>query len=240
MIAFALLMASFPYRAHAAEASIGVWWPVDGAHVTNVQPFKAMLDGMSVDQYDTYWQVDGGALVTMPSNYDGYPHKETMVDISGWTWKGKGPYAVTFVGKRNGAVIGQRTVNIYNDGASATAQAQTVTVAPTTTTTNQAQQTQIASTTQTPVTTTQAPTQPALAPSVQTTSIEVWWPTAQATLNAVTPFKALAKNMSVDQYDMYWQIAGTQPALMPTNNADYPHKEVMVDVSKWTGGTNGA
>lgn len=247
LVAFTLLMASFPYQAHAATSSVGVWWPTDGAHVTNVQPFKAMVEGLSVDKYDMYWQVDGGALVTMPSNYNGYPHKETMVDVSGWTWKGKGPYTVTFVAKVGGGVIGQRTVNIYNDGASATAQTQTVTVAPNTTTTQttsgtatQTQQTQIASTTQAPVTTTQAPTQPAPAPSVQTTSIEVWWPTAQATLNAITPFKALAKNISVDKYDMYWQIAGTQPALMPTNNADYPHKEVMVDVSKWTGGANGA
>jgi endoglucanase len=239
MIVFSFIIASFPYRAHAAT-SVGVWWPVDGAHVTNVQPFKALLDGMSVDQYDMYWQVDGGALVTMPSSYNGYPHKETMVNIAGWTWKGKGPYAVTFVAKAGGAVIGQRTVNIYNDGATAVAQAQSVTVAPTTTSTTQAQQTQIASTpTQTTVATTQVQTQPAPTPSVQTTSIEVWWPTAQAKLNAVTPFKALAKNMSVDTYDMYWQIPGTQPALMPTNNADYPHKEVTVDVSKWTGGVNG-
>lgn len=233
MIVSSFIMASFPYRAHAAEASVGVWWPVDGAHVTNVQPFKALLDGMAVDKYDMYWQVDGGALVTMPSNYNGYPHKETMVDVSGWTWKGKGPYTVTFVAKAGGAVIGQRTVNIYNDGAPTVAPTPVVTVAPTTTSTTQTQQTQIASTTtQTSVTTTQV--------STQTTSIEVWWPTAQAKLNAVTPFKALAKNMSVDQYDMYWQIAGTQPALMPTNNTDYPHKEVMVDVSKWTGGANGA
>jgi len=231
-----------PRLAHAASASVGVWWPTDGAHVIGTQPFKALVDGMSVDQYDMYWQVDGGGLVLMPSSYTGYPHKETAVDLSGWNWKGKGPYIITFVAKQNGVTITQRSVSIYNDSAPALAQAQTAVVL------NQQTQTQ----TQTaPITTTTTATQatPSTAsgttaqtqtqPAAMTAGIDVWWPTAQASISGVTPFKALAKDMPVDSYTMYWQVDGGGLVPMPSSYTGYPHKETMVDVSGWNWNSGG-
>src|SRR4051812_5560739 len=47
--------------AEAAE-SVNNWWPVEGAVVTGVQPFKGDVAGHSVDSYQMFWQVDGGGL----------------------------------------------------------------------------------------------------------------------------------------------------------------------------------
>ncbi len=101
----------------AATNSVNAWWPVTGAHVTGAQPFKAVVDGMPVENYQMFWQVDGGSWVWMDSNYSGYPHKEASVNLSGWTWKGAGPYRVNFIARYpNGTVIAQQAVDIYTDG----------------------------------------------------------------------------------------------------------------------------
>ena len=93
--------------------STNVWWPGNNAHVSGVQPFKAMVEGLDVSQYAMYWQVDGGALVPMGDNSSGYPHKESLVDLTSWTWKAQGPYTVTFVSKdKSGAIISQKSVQI--------------------------------------------------------------------------------------------------------------------------------
>jgi len=105
-----------PVRAHAAEV-INTWWPTDGAHVTGVQPFKAMVPGLDVSKYEMFWQVDGGQWNWMDSNYTDYQHKETSVDLSGWSWKGSGPYKVTFIARKSGRVIAQMSVTIYIDNA---------------------------------------------------------------------------------------------------------------------------
>lgn len=50
----------------------------------------------------------------MVDSYQDAPHEETSVDLSGWTWRGTGPYSVNFVAKDgNGNIIAQRTVSIY-------------------------------------------------------------------------------------------------------------------------------
>jgi hypothetical protein len=60
-----------------------------------------------------YWQVDGDRENAMyDSSADG-EHKEAMVDVSSWSWRGTGPYAITFVARdANRNVIAQRTVAI--------------------------------------------------------------------------------------------------------------------------------
>ncbi len=89
------------------------WWPTDGASLSGVQPFKAMVENLEVASYTMYWQVDGGALVLMPTNLTDYPHKETLVDVNSWTWRGNGPYSVTFIAKDNtGKIIAQKTISI--------------------------------------------------------------------------------------------------------------------------------
>jgi hypothetical protein len=91
-----------------------VWWPTDGSHVSGVQPFKAMLQGLDVSQYSMFWSVDGGGLVTMPTNTADYPHKEALVDLSGWSWKGAGPYTITFTSRNgSGATISTKSIQLF-------------------------------------------------------------------------------------------------------------------------------
>lgn len=105
-----------PGTAHAAE-SINVWWPTNGAHVENVQPFKALVPGLDVSQYSMYWRVDGGQWNPMASNYADYPHKEASVDVSSWTWHGSGPYVIEFSARQNSTEIAHYTENLYiNNG----------------------------------------------------------------------------------------------------------------------------
>jgi len=94
--------------------SLDIWWPTDGAGVSGVQPFKARLGDADITKYRMYWQVDGGRLVEMPNDTTDAPHKESLVDLSGWTWKSdNGPYTVNFVGKdMNGSIIKEKEVNI--------------------------------------------------------------------------------------------------------------------------------
>jgi endoglucanase len=108
---FTLRGALTPSRARAAGGT-DVWWPKDGVRVQGLQPFKAMVEGISIEQYEMYWQVDGGTLTWMQNNYQDYPHKEASVDLSGWHWRGAGPYTITFVAKQHGTIISQQSVRI--------------------------------------------------------------------------------------------------------------------------------
>jgi hypothetical protein len=91
-----------------------IWWPASGASVSGIQPFKALVENLSLSQYAMYWQVDGGALNPMQDSTAGGSHKEAMVDLSHWTWRGSGPYTVNFVSKDgSGTIISQKSVQIY-------------------------------------------------------------------------------------------------------------------------------
>ncbi len=94
--------------------AIEVWWPANGSHVTGIQPFKAMLANWDTANYDMFWQVGGDRLNGMYTSTADYPHKEAMVDLSGWTWKGNGPYDLNFVAKdKSGNTLGSQGVQIY-------------------------------------------------------------------------------------------------------------------------------
>ena len=98
----------------ASGYDLSVWWVTDGAQVSGTQPFKAVVDNLALSQYTMSWQVDGGALVPMSDNYQDAPHKEASVDLSGWTWRGTGPYRVNFVAKNaHGNIIAERAVRIF-------------------------------------------------------------------------------------------------------------------------------
>jgi hypothetical protein len=91
-----------------------IWWPTDGSHVTGVQPFKAMVQGLDISQYTMYWQVDNGGRVQMSNSTQDYPHKEALVDLSGWRWKGAGPYTITFTSTdSSNATISTKSINIF-------------------------------------------------------------------------------------------------------------------------------
>jgi endoglucanase len=66
-----------------------------------------------------------------------------------------------------------------------------------------------------------------------TSSVAVWWPTANAHMVGVQPLKAMVTGLSPSQYHMYWQVDGGQLNAMGDNATDYPHKESSVDVSTW-------
>lgn len=101
----------------AQASGIEVWWPAEGAKVEGTQPFKAMLSGSEVEDYEMFWQVDGDSWNWMDTDYKDYPHKEASVDLSGWSWRGEGPYEVTFIARKDGEVLAEREVTIYNTGA---------------------------------------------------------------------------------------------------------------------------
>ncbi|MBX4191955.1 glycoside hydrolase family 6 protein [Candidatus Parcubacteria bacterium] len=99
----------------ARASSVNVWWPESGKHMQGLQPFKAMVEGISTDQYEMYWQVDGGVRNHMDNNSKDYPHKEAAVDLNGWSWHGSGPYHVNFIAEQNGQTIAENSVDIYVD-----------------------------------------------------------------------------------------------------------------------------
>ena len=95
-----------------ADAQVEIWWPTDGATVSGTQPFKAMVSNTQVENYEMFWQVDGGGLNYMRNEYADYPHKESWVDLSGWNWHGSGPYTINFVAKQDGRIILQKSISI--------------------------------------------------------------------------------------------------------------------------------
>ncbi len=113
-IGFSLVAFFFGLTPVSAAPAVEIWWPAENAELHGTQPFKGLLQGQEVNNYTMYWQVDGGSLVKMDTNYADYPHKEASVDLSGWNWKGTGPYVLTFVTKdANGNVIAQTNRTIY-------------------------------------------------------------------------------------------------------------------------------
>jgi endoglucanase len=104
---------------HASRASsdspLTVWWPTADAWLEGVHPFQADMEGWALSDYRLFWQVDGGKLNSMPDSYEGGPHKRALVDVSGWDWRGSGPYEVTFEARarRGNRVLARRSVTIY-------------------------------------------------------------------------------------------------------------------------------
>ncbi|MGE5392577.1 MAG: glycoside hydrolase family 113 [Candidatus Saccharibacteria bacterium] len=89
------------------------WWPTNSSTLSGTQPFKALLTNADVGSYNMYWQVDNGGLNAMYDSSQDWPHKEAIVDLSGWNWNGSGPYTLNFVAKdKNGNVIAQRQIVI--------------------------------------------------------------------------------------------------------------------------------
>ncbi|MFA6427687.1 MAG: glycoside hydrolase family 6 protein [Candidatus Magasanikbacteria bacterium] len=152
--------------APASAATTQVWWPSQNATISGVQPFKAVLSATSLSDYQMYWQVDGGQLNFMNNSLVDVPHKESLVNVSGWNWRGNGPYTLNFVAKNaSGQTIAQKQVAIYIG----TSSQQTAPATPTTPVVNTTQ-TQTTQTTTSPPTQTSAPAQTATAPTATSVS----------------------------------------------------------------------
>lgn len=98
----------------SGPGALEVWWPTDGATVSGTQPVKVMLQGLPISNYRMYWQVGEGGRVEMYNSEEDYPHKESLIDYSGWNWLGSGPYKLTFTATdHSDATLAQRAVNIF-------------------------------------------------------------------------------------------------------------------------------
>ena len=107
-------------KVYAAEtnSTVSTWWPIEGKTMQGVQPFKAIIEGKSVDEYLMYWQVDSGNWNSMDSNFEGYPHKEAIVDLTHWNWRANGAYIINFIAvDRNRNIIGEKNITIYTNVA---------------------------------------------------------------------------------------------------------------------------
>lgn len=102
-----------PATPPASQATLSIWWPGASQPVNGTQPFKARLENTDLNSYDMYWQVDGGSLNAMASVNDANPHKEAMVDVSGWHWNPQHNYVINFVAKdKSGNVISSKSTTI--------------------------------------------------------------------------------------------------------------------------------
>ena len=218
----------FAVPASVRAEGVDVWWPVEGAKVSGSQPFKGLVSGRDVNSYRMFWQVDAGTPVPMESNWEGYPHKEAVVDLSGWNWRGSGPYALRVSARDlNGNMIGERSVNIYLDAPSPPE--------PSTIDTNQS----AGGTTPAPVevvppqvravaeSTTSEPI------SATTPRLDIWWPAEGAAVSGVEPWKGLLVDKPLSEYELYWQVDGDRLNRLPDNWEGVPHKEDQIDLSGW-------
>lgn len=84
--------------------------PTNGANLNGLVTFKGSMQNRALNTYKMYWRVDDGQLNEMS---DSNGNKESLIDLSGWNWKGNGPYKITFVAKElNGNVISEKSANI--------------------------------------------------------------------------------------------------------------------------------
>lgn len=100
-----------------ANRAVEIWWPTNGSPVSGSLPLKAILQSTSVEDYEMYWQVDGGVLNQMYNAYEEYPHKQAWIDVSGWRWKSDNRYTLTFVAKdpKSGQEYSQSVVIIVQN-----------------------------------------------------------------------------------------------------------------------------
>jgi endoglucanase len=102
-----------PLKTQAAANEVNVWWPSNWANVTGTQPFKAMLSDKQVGEYNMFWSVDNGSWNYMSNNYQDYPHKESLVDLSGWKWHSDNTYTLNFIAADfNGNKIANKEIKI--------------------------------------------------------------------------------------------------------------------------------
>jgi endoglucanase len=218
-----------------ADSQMNIWWPTNNAKVSGLQPFKAEVRGKNVSEYDMTWSVDGGQQNTMSDSMADAPHKEAPVDLTSWTWKGSGPYKVTFrATDKSGAVIGESSVDIY--GPEAATGPRTVVVGTTTQPTSSESGSSVLSGTlatisgvqQVAAQNTPTPT------SIPSAFVSVIAPATESTVTGVTSFKANVANMIASEYSMYWQVDfGQKNDMQSGMNGNQSIKEASVDVSSW-------
>lgn len=95
------------------SSQVEILWPTGTATGSGTQTFKALVEGMPLGDYQMFWRVDGGQHNPMHDDLVGTPNKAADVEFSGWTWRGNGPYTLTFEAKDlSNRVITFRMANI--------------------------------------------------------------------------------------------------------------------------------
>lgn len=97
-----------------ASWTMDIWWPTNSANIGgSAVPFKGLVRDRDVSTYDMFWQVDGGPLVSMPTDMKDWPHKEFVANVTGWTWKGNGPYTINFIAKdKSGNTLVTKNISV--------------------------------------------------------------------------------------------------------------------------------
>jgi endoglucanase len=73
-----------------------------------------------------------------------------------------------------------------------------------------------------------------LLPRVEADSqLNIWWPTNNAKISGLQPFKAQLRDKDLSTYDMFWSVDGGQQNSMYDSTNEGPHKEASVDLSGW-------
>lgn len=105
-----------PPPSSGTNMRIGLQSPTHNSHISGITTFRASMPYIAITKYNLTWQVDGGPATTMTDNYEGYAHKSSVVDVSGWNWNGDGPYRLTFTAKNSqGTTISQQNISIFVD-----------------------------------------------------------------------------------------------------------------------------
>ncbi|MDB4977895.1 MAG: Glucanase [Candidatus Peribacteria bacterium] len=64
---------------------IEVWWPTDNTTVKGVQAVKALVREIAdVEHYTMTWSAKNRQPTVMPSNANGFPHKEANINFADW------------------------------------------------------------------------------------------------------------------------------------------------------------
>lgn len=90
-------------------ATIDIVWPTEGKEDTTTHVFRGSIQGTDTDDYNLFWTV-GGSYAKF-SSHDSY--KEVQINFNSWTWKGDGPYVISFIAQdTSGKEIGRTTLSV--------------------------------------------------------------------------------------------------------------------------------
>ncbi len=67
--------------------------------------------------------------------------------------------------------------------------------------------------------------------------IGLWWPNSSA-LQGNQPVKAIIDGLALADYDMYWQVDGSEWVLMQDSDEVSPHKRGTLETWRWTAGAH--
>lgn len=253
---FIIVTSAIFFSPSAFAAEIDLWWPVEGAEISGTQSFKALLKDTDPKTYQMFWQVDNGQWNWMADDAKDSPHKEALVDMSGWTWRENAIYRVRIIATNlYGQPFLDKEVSIKNSRSSATS-ATSVTLSPTpiitiaATATPTPGITQLAATTSVSLvasaaqqvsTSTQLPEAQRAVSSESSVrpSLNMWWPVQGATVSGKQIFKGMLRDTQLSEYRMFWQVDGDRLNPMYDSMTDAPHKEATVDLTGWNWRSNG-